>query len=147
MVSPWEAPFGLMMACAGLAAATEIKTYFLNKGFDVGSGDQLIFEEPVMECLQAEGEFLFGEETTFCYRSRPMSYTNPRVPVSSMVGYGTKHKNDSEFREGFLFGVYDTGPWLGIKAPDSETYAWMGGGLHSVGLPFQVGWYLVHLEL
>ena len=127
---------GLLLLLATAASAQDITTYFLNKNFDQKS--PLVFLNPGIECLEARGQFAFPEETTFCFRSRPVSYVNTRNTWSFVLAFGTRLENDTEIREGFLFGVYETGPWLGVKQPDSPTYAWIGGGL-GPGFHFQVG--------
>ena len=33
-----------------------------------------------------------------------------------------------------MFGVYDTGPWLGIKMRGNDFVGWIGGGLHTFNL-------------
>ena len=36
-----------------------------------------------------------------------------------------------------MFGVYDTGPWLGIKMRGNDFVGWIGGGLHTFNLMVQ----------
>ena len=135
---------GLLLLLATAASAQDITTYFLNKNFDQTS--PLVFLTPDIECLEARGQFAFPEETTFCFRSRPVSNVNFRNTWSFVLAFGTKLENDTEIREGFLFGVYTTGPWLGVKQLDSDTYAWIGGG-QGKGFHFQVGQLMVVVEL
>ena len=33
-----------------------------------------------------------------------------------------------------MYGVYDTGPWLGIKMRGNDFVGWIGGGLHTFNL-------------
>ena len=37
-----------------------------------------------------------------------------------------------------MFGVYDTGPWLGIKMRGNDFVGWIGGGLHTFNLMVQI---------
>ena len=39
-----------------------------------------------------------------------------------------------EYLQGILFGVYDTGPWLGIKMRGNDFIGWIGAGLQTYNL-------------
>ena len=117
----------LLLFWCSIASSAQIQTYFLNKNFD---GLQSIPYEPPtdIECLQAGGKFTFPAETSMCFRARPMSYLHPRNHWSIALAFGTKLESEAEITEGILFAVFDTGPWVGFKRPQSDTYAWIGGG-------------------
>ena len=118
-----------------LAMAREIKTYFLNKAFALLKPFEQ--DKPDIECLKAEGQFTFPSEISFCFRSKPMSNVNLRHPGSFTLGFGTLLENDIEMREGFIYGPWDTGVWMGVKQPVHDSYNFFGGGLGE-GFHFQV---------
>ena len=40
----------------------------------------------------------------------------------------------SPYCQGIMYGVYDTGPWLGIKMRGNDFVGWIGGGQHTFNL-------------
>ena len=113
----------------------------MNKKFDLLTPFEQ--DNPNIECLKATGQFKFPTQISFCYRSKPMSNVNLRHPGSTNLGFGTMLEKDTEMREGFIYGPWDTGLWIGIKQPIHDNYNFFGGGMGE-GFHFQV--VLLYLE-
>ena len=127
----------LLLTPLSSASAETISTYFLNAKFSLLS--PLPYEKPAdLECLKTTGQFVLPRgQISMCFRSRPMSMVHPRHAGVTWLGLGTMEQEDVEMAEGFLYGLYETGPWIGVKRRDSQTYAWIGGGAGD-GFSFQV---------
>ena len=63
-----------------------------------------------------------------CYRSYPMRYQNHLSLWSSVIGFGTIRSDFVGMEEGVIFGIWETGPWLGIKYRTSQSYPWVALG-------------------
>ena len=103
-----------------------IKTYFLNKNFN--QLNPIDNTNPNIECLYTKGPFYFPKELTICFRTRPISYVNTFHVSLMVVSFGIMRDDWVKLEEGFFFGVWKTGPWLGIKQAGSDSIGWVGGG-------------------
>ena len=103
-----------------------INTYFLNKHFD--TKQPLCKTCPDIECLYTQGDFEFPTELSICFRSKPLSYVNTRHVWGIIMSFGTIAPDWIKLEEGFFFGVWKTGPWIGFKLPGTDNIAWIGGG-------------------
>ena len=56
---------------------------------------------------------------------------NTKELWSFSLGWGNMDERNYILDNGFLFGVYETGPWLGAKFQDNPSMGWIGGGTKS----------------
>ena len=93
-----------------------IKSFHLNKEFDILN--PICDSCPDPECVIYKDESAsipFPREMTACFRTQPMSYiTSWRYSTS--MSFGTLLPDFSSMDEGFFYGIWDTGPWLALKA-------------------------------
>ena len=113
--------------------ARDIETYFLNKNYDFKN--PLCKTCPDIECLYTEGSFDFSSELTICFRSRPVSYVDTWHVGGLVMSFGTMAQDWAKLEEGFYYGVWKTGPWIGIKSPGSDNIAYLSGG---AGYPYNL---------
>ena len=57
-----------------------------------------------------------------------MLYLNHQNPWSSVIGFGTIKPSFLSMDEGVVFGIWETGPWIGVKYRTSESFKWVGMG-------------------
>ena len=57
-----------------------------------------------------------------------MSYVNTKDMWGVAMSFGTMADDWSTLDEGFMFGVWATGPWVGFTVSGSEDYEWIRGG-------------------
>ena len=105
---------------------SEITTYFLNSEFDYKATQDP--SDPNIECLHTNEDFILPRKVTICHRAYGMMYQNSQNPWISVLGLGVINPSFTAIEEGIMFGVWETGPWLGIKYRASESYSWIGLG-------------------
>ena len=115
-----------LLFCSGSISTKEIKTYFLNKKFDFKS--LMSTTDPELECLQSERNFNLPDEISICTRWKPYSYQNIRSYWSLALGIGNRNLFKNVYEDGFLYGVWESGPWIGFKLPGTTAMGWIGGG-------------------
>ena len=104
----------------------QIKTYFLNKKFDYKN--VLCHTCPDIECLQSERNYDVPDNITICTRWKPLSYQNIRSFWNLALGIGNLNIYDGTIDDGIMYGVWESGPWLGLKMPGNSAMGWVGGG-------------------
>ena len=69
---------------------------------------------------------------TACYRSRPETFdpTSSSAPYSTVLGFGNINPEMTDMVNGVFLAVYETGPWLAMKATGDPAYSWLGYGEH-----------------
>ena len=102
----------LAFSLVGEIYGRNINTYFLNKNFDFKN--PLCKTCPDIECLYTEGDFDFPTELTICFRSKPVSYVDTWHVGGIVMSFGAMASDWSKLEEGIYFGVWKTGPWLGL---------------------------------
>mgnify|MGYP006864278873 CR=1 FL=1 len=50
---------------------------------------------------------------------------------SFALGWGNMDENDYILDNGFMFGFFESGPWLSAKFTKNPAMAWIGGGTKS----------------
>ena len=107
---------------------TMIETYFLNKEYDYLKPPCPTC--PNIECLHTNINTLIPlpSKISFCFRSQPLLYENYLSSWSTIAGFGTIRPDFIEMEEGVLFGVWETGPWLGVKSHSDPSYKWVALG-------------------
>ena len=105
-----------------------IETYFLNKEYDYLKPPCPTC--PNIECLHTDRNTLIPlpSQITFCFRSQPLVYENYLSSWSTIAGFGTIRSDFIEMEEGVLYGVWETGPWLGVKFYSDPSYKWVALG-------------------
>ena len=98
-----------------------IKVYDLNKNLKLNLLNQLDIKP---DCLYYRGEFPMPTKLTFCYRWNAFQYTGLHKVLFIMT-LGVIDHQVTELHEGFSFGYWTSGPWLGIK-PKGKDYSWIG---------------------
>ena len=117
----------MLISCLlGQIYARQINTYFLNKNYDFKN--PLCKTCPDIECLYTEGSFDFPQEMSICFRSRPVSYVDTWHVGGLVMSFGTMASNWAKLEEGFYYGVWKTGPWIGIKLAGTDNIAYVSGG-------------------
>ena len=118
----------VLFCVSSLSHAIKIDTYYLNAEYDYMA--KLCPTCPDMECLHTDNNTarLLPSAVTFCFRSQPMLYENPLYFWSSVVGFGTIRSDFVDMEEGVIFGIWETGPWLGVKYRTGPSYHWVGMG-------------------
>ena len=53
---------------------------------------------------------------------------------SFSLGWGNMDNGNFILDNGFMFGVYESGPWLGAKFQDNPSMDWIGGGTKSYNI-------------
>ena len=81
-----------------------------------------------LECLQSERNFNLPDEISICTRWKPYSYQNIRSYWSLALGIGNRNLFKNVYEDGFLYGVWESGPWIGFKLPGTSAMGWIGGG-------------------
>ena len=88
----------------------QIKTFYLNKKFDIRN--PICEQCPNPECVVSYGSILpFPREMTVCFRIQPLSLVGSRKYMTTM-SFGTLLPDWTDMDEGFVYGIWDTGPWL-----------------------------------
>ena len=116
------------------AKSSQIKSYFLNQNYDYKN--PLCTSCQDMDCLLARNDQSLkpGKKITICYRSFPMRYTGTNT-WSTVFGFGQINDDYTGMKEGYIFGVWETGPWIGYKGLEDTAHEWLALGenfLHDV---------------
>ena len=61
-------------------------------------------------------------------RWKPLSFQNIRSFWSLTLGLGNMNLYEGVYEDGILYGVWESGPWVGIKMPKNTAIGWVGGG-------------------
>ena len=127
-VSPWLL-IGLTSSLMPPTVAG-IDVYYLNKGLPVNVMNPMW--NPKIECLyhqpkEDEGMKKYPVEISFCYRWMAFQFTTV-ISYLHVMSFGVMDANFTSLEEGFIFGGWLTGPWLGVKINGTQTYSWIGSG-------------------
>ena len=106
----------------------EIKAFFLHSSYDYRN--PLCTSCPDIECVHTEKAEILSRPTdiTICYRSMPMTYQSMTNFWSTVFSFGSINDDFTDLEEGYLFGVWETGPWLGYKGSEDSVYEWLALG-------------------
>ena len=106
----------------------KIMTYFLNSEYSFRS--MPCHTCPDIDCLHTPPNISLPlpVQVTVCFRSQPMMYQNHLSSWSSVMGFGTIRTDFIDMEEGVVFGIWETGPWIGMKYRTSDSYAWVAMG-------------------
>ena len=105
-----------------------IDVYYLNKGLPLTAMNTLL--DPKIDCLyhrpkEEGGTMQLPKTITLCYRWMSYQYTTLSQYLQ-VVSVGMINPDFVGLEEGFIFGSWESGPWLGIKINGSKTYSWIG---------------------
>ena len=85
-----------------------------------------------IECVHSKPAKLITNPTqiTVCYRSLPITYQLSSFGDfwSTVLGFGSIKDDFTDMDEGYLFGVWKTGPWLAYKGPEDKAHEWVALG-------------------
>ena len=106
------------------AVALSIDVYFFNKRLPLNVMNKRW--DPEIDCLYLQQEGMqFPRQLTMCYRWTGFQFTTPSEYLH-VVSFGSINSNFTELEDGFVFGAWATGPWLGVKINGTLTYSWIG---------------------
>ena len=114
----------------GQSTSDATKIYFLQKQYD--------YRHPAytaglnMECVHTKPKELISNpaKITICYRSFPMTYQLSSFGDFwlTIFGFGSIKEDFTDMDEGYLFGVWETGPWLAYKGSNNTVHEWVALG-------------------
>ena len=110
--------------------------------FDINSklplAEPECFQCPNPECVYTRGNFSFPPELTFCYRFKSRNWVGSLYPFSEVIQFGKIRQDWTDLEYGFLYGTWDSGPWVALAPPGTVLNTW--GALHKLqeDFPFQV---------
>ena len=129
---------GFLFVGLSLANGRDIRTYHLNKNFDMKS--LVPNESPDIECLVADGHIPITPQISICFRANPFSHIyHERTGWNwrTIISLGTMDASGTKLEKGLLLGYWIGGPWLGIKTNASESLSWTFT-YNSISWPLQV---------
>ena len=118
-----------------LCLAEQVKVYFLNNKFDFRATQNPA--DPNIDCLYSNDSRRIPTQMSMCHRVQGMIYQNSQNPWISVLGFGIINHSFTAIEEGLMFGIWETGPWIGIKYRRSENYIWIGLG-EGISIDLQV---------
>ena len=105
-------------------SGTKLRVYNLNKFFT--------FSEQSVDCVHTSRvNISIPQEFTFCYRHKPAKMPGH----SGLIFIGNLDENWKQ-TNGFVFGIWNSGPWLDVY---EEKSAWVALGTGG-GIPFLLAW-------
>ena len=138
MVTHWKMIVGFLFIGLSLANGRDIRTYHLNKNFDMKT--LVPNESPDIECLVADGHIPIPPQISICFRANPFSHIyHERTGWNwrTIISIGTMDASGTKLEKGLLLGYWLEGPWLGIKTNESESLSWTFT-YNSISWPLQV---------
>ena len=138
---------GFLLIGLSLANGRDIRTYHLNKNFDMKT--LVPNESPDIECLVADGHIPIPPQISICFRANPFSHIyHERTGWNwrTIISLGTMDASGTKLEKGLLLGYWIGGPWLGIKTNASESLSWTFT-YNSISWPLQVSCRLCWLNL
>ena len=105
----------------------EITAVTLNNGYL--TSNQLWDTSADIDCLHTNLTIVrsFPAEVSICYRSFPMNYVGDTA-FTTVIGFGTMRSDFPAMGEGFLFGIWKNGAWLGVMNETETSYRWVSLG-------------------
>ena len=65
------------------------------------------------------------------FKANSFVYNTKEEFWSFTLGWGNMDENDYILDNGFMFGFFESGPWLSAKFTKNPAMAWIGGGTKS----------------
>ena len=65
------------------------------------------------------------------FKANSFVYNSKEEFWSFALGWGNMDENDYILDSGFMFGFFESGPWLAAKFSKNPAMAWIGGGTKS----------------
>ena len=126
----------LLLYLAHRAISIRIPTYYINSNLPLAEPE--CFQCPDPECVYTIGNFSLPPEITICYRFKSRNWAGSLYPFSEVMQFGTIRSDWTDLDYGFLYGTWDSGPWIGVSPPDTVLNSW--GALTKLedDFPFQV---------
>ena len=126
------ASFFLFLLPPEAISGEKLKVYHFNKNLKINRMNKI--EGVQADCLYYGGKFKLPLSLTSCYRWSAFQYTTIHRVLFTMQ-IGIINSDFSDLEQGFLFGYWDTGPWLGYRLKD-KAYNWfahvpIGSQLHT----------------
>ena len=121
----------VFLAVQQASTAARIDVYHLNKKLPLNVMNTRW--DPSIDCLYAQPDGAFPKRLTLCYRWMGVQYTTVSQYLH-VVAFGTIDDSFSGLTEGIIFGGWATGPWLGVKVNETDTYSWIGVNPYRQGL-------------
>ena len=112
----------LLVSIGGFVVGSKIKAYHFNKRLKINQMNRDDTVRP--DCLYHRGNISVPSNFTVCHRWSGFQYTTPRE-VLYLMTMGNMDENLTDFEEGFIFGGWHSGPWLGYKLR-GESNQWIG---------------------
>ena len=105
----------------------ELTTYFLNTDYSFRNN---LPNSPDITCLHTDPTNILPlpKEITFCYRSLPLVYMGIGYFWSTVSSFGTISRDGRKIDNGYLFGVWETGYWLGVRNQTDQSIGWISLG-------------------
>ena len=75
------------------------------------------------------------------FKANSFVYNTKEEFWSFALGWGNMDENDYILDNGFMFGFFESGPWLAAKFSKNPAMAWIGGGTKSyeIGVTLSLG--------
>ena len=123
-----------LLYLVSLGTSERITTYFLNSDYSLYNP--------------------LPSDITLCYRLQPMMYNGIDYYWPTIIGFGNIRSDFTDMDEGFAFGTWESGPWMGVKNRTNTNYAWVSLGpkfMHDVQIwrhtCLSMNFYTGHVKL
>ena len=91
-------------------------------------------------------EWFYKQCPIYRFKANSFVYNTKEEFWSFALGWGNMDENDYILDSGFMFGFFESGPWLSAKFSKNPAMAWIGGGTKSyeIGVTvFSIQYFLV----
>ena len=125
----------LLLYQSSLAESEKIRSFFLQHDYSFLVPSYTAGLD--MECVHTKQNNTLVTKPlsiTLCFRSFPITWQLSIFEQfwMTIVGFGNIKEDFSDMDQGYLFGIWETGPWLAYKDSDDTVHEWVSLGQNAI---------------